>query len=290
MQSGHDGASVEAANSLHSLLRKSKKQAQLPTADQVHFWSSPEKQGWMYSQGEHIRTWRKRWFVLKQGFLFRFSDPDVNSATKPRGIVDLSQVTDVTDGTNTTGRSNSVCLSTASGRNTCYICESETAQVEWISALEGSVARIVKIVAGVDDDSSPSTKSAPSRTAKPAANRTFDNNGMVNIVNYNSAPSSAAKRDSYVTIDYGTIGGAQRVPDHGYQQESTGYSSGNVQQGYQQYGGGPHATLLDVVTAPHAAAPPIPGNQWQVHFTADGRSYYYNPATQVTQWEAPNTL
>ena len=39
---------------------------QLLTADQVEFWHGPEKAGWMYSQGEHIKTWRKRWFVLKQ--------------------------------------------------------------------------------------------------------------------------------------------------------------------------------------------------------------------------------
>ena len=39
---------------------------QLLTADQVEFWHHPEKAGWMHSQGEHIRTWRKRWFVLKQ--------------------------------------------------------------------------------------------------------------------------------------------------------------------------------------------------------------------------------
>lgn len=39
---------------------------QLLTADQVEFWRSPEKAGWMQSQGEHIKTWRRRWFVLKQ--------------------------------------------------------------------------------------------------------------------------------------------------------------------------------------------------------------------------------
>jgi hypothetical protein len=52
----------------------------------------------MQSQGEHIRTWRRRWFVLKQGFLFRFASAEVGPGAKPRGIVDLSQVTDVTGG------------------------------------------------------------------------------------------------------------------------------------------------------------------------------------------------
>ncbi len=65
---------------------------QLPTADEVEFWKNPEKAGWLQSQGEVVKSWRKRWFVLKQGFLFRFMSPSVTSTTKPRGIVDLSKV------------------------------------------------------------------------------------------------------------------------------------------------------------------------------------------------------
>jgi hypothetical protein len=66
---------------------------QLPSAEDVEFWVAPEKQGWLQSQGEHIKTWRRRWFVLKEGFLFRFASQDVTSASKPRGLVDLSKVT-----------------------------------------------------------------------------------------------------------------------------------------------------------------------------------------------------
>ncbi len=43
-------------------------------------------------QGDHIKTWRRRWFVLKQGYMFRFATPDVSPSTKPRGLVDLSKV------------------------------------------------------------------------------------------------------------------------------------------------------------------------------------------------------
>ena len=65
--------------------------AQLPSAEDVEFWVAPEKAGWLQSQGDHIKTWRRRWFVLKQGFLFRFASQDVTSASKPRGLVDLSK-------------------------------------------------------------------------------------------------------------------------------------------------------------------------------------------------------
>ncbi len=31
-------------------------------------------------------------------------------------------------------------------------------------------------------------------------------------------------------------------------------------------------------------------SQWQVHHTAEGRPYYYNLSTGVTQWEPPPGL
>lgn len=52
--------------------------AQLPTADEVEYWRSPDKAGWLQSQGEVLKSWRKRWFVLKQGHLFRFKDTSVS--------------------------------------------------------------------------------------------------------------------------------------------------------------------------------------------------------------------
>jgi PH domain len=65
---------------------------QLKNADEVEFWERPDKEGWLQSQGEVIKTWRKRWFVLKDGFLFRFLDNKVSASSKIRGIVDLSKV------------------------------------------------------------------------------------------------------------------------------------------------------------------------------------------------------
>lgn len=99
----------------------------------------------MQSQGEVMKTWRRRWFILKQGFLFRFSNPDVNSSTKPRGVVDLSKVTDVSEARDQTGKLNSLKLSTETGF-VAYVCDSETELVEWISALEGAVSLIVRKV------------------------------------------------------------------------------------------------------------------------------------------------
>ena len=96
-------------------------------------------------QGDHIKTWRRRWFVLKSGYMFRFATPDVSSSTKPRGLVDLSKVSDVTPAKDATGRNNSLMLSTPTGR-VLYVADSETEQVEWLSAIEGTVQKLVRQV------------------------------------------------------------------------------------------------------------------------------------------------
>ena len=53
------------------------------------------------------------------------------------------QVTDVSEARDATGRNNSLLLSTPTGR-VLYVADSETEQVEWVSALEGSLAKIMK--------------------------------------------------------------------------------------------------------------------------------------------------
>jgi hypothetical protein len=53
---------------------------QLPSVDSVEYWRAPDKAGWLQSQSEVMKMWRKRWFVLKQGYLFRFLSPDVSGA------------------------------------------------------------------------------------------------------------------------------------------------------------------------------------------------------------------
>uniref|UniRef100_A0A803P1D8 PH domain-containing protein n=1 Tax=Cannabis sativa TaxID=3483 RepID=A0A803P1D8_CANSA len=56
----------------------------------VEFWSDPERTGWLTKQGEYIKTWRRRWFVLKQGKLFWFKESTITRASKPRGIIPVA--------------------------------------------------------------------------------------------------------------------------------------------------------------------------------------------------------
>jgi hypothetical protein len=38
----------------------------------VEFWRQPERSGWLMKQGEFVKTWRRRWFILKDGKIFWF--------------------------------------------------------------------------------------------------------------------------------------------------------------------------------------------------------------------------
>ena len=115
----HDGLTPLYCDSLHQRHTRTQRQLtgwlQLPTCDEVEFWKAPEKTGWLYSQGEVIKTWRRRWFVLKEGWLFRFAESDVKPSSKPRGVVDMTLVTNVVDGREATGKPNSIKLTTSTG-------------------------------------------------------------------------------------------------------------------------------------------------------------------------------
>ncbi|GLC56985.1 hypothetical protein PLESTB_001170500 [Pleodorina starrii] len=170
LQSRQTETAQETANNLHALVvGGGRKKTPLPSADEVEYWRSPDKAGWLQSQGEHIKNWRNRWFVLKQGYLFRFYNDKVTESVKPRGVVDLSKVQDVRV---LPGRANTIQLKTTSGGAVAYIAGSETEVVEWVSAIEGAMQKIVRHIAGVDEEAAATAggRGASSRAAAaPAA-------------------------------------------------------------------------------------------------------------------------
>ena len=120
-----------------------------PSSSSIVFWHEPDFSGWMHSQGEVIKTWRRRWFVLKDGYLFRFSGPDsVGPEATPRGVLDLSTVSSVNaDGAREFG----IRVVTTSG-TVNFLAENADGQVQWISALEEGVSSVLRKVAGVDGE------------------------------------------------------------------------------------------------------------------------------------------
>ncbi|KAL0452744.1 UNVERIFIED_CONTAM: Pleckstrin homology domain-containing protein 1 [Sesamum latifolium] len=75
-----------------SLWRAAMAQAGPEEYDGVEFWGIPERAGWLTKQGEYIKTWRRRWFVLKQGKLFWFKESTVTRASIPRGVIPVANM------------------------------------------------------------------------------------------------------------------------------------------------------------------------------------------------------
>lgn len=108
-----------------------------------------------------------------------------------------------------------------------YIADSETEQVEWFSALEGAVAKIVRAVAGLEEeDQTPAvdTRSSSSGRDRDWANQLEkgfasvsknstsrpDGNAMVNIVGYSGGGGGnrpSARRSESFAADNGNYGG-----------------------------------------------------------------------------------
>jgi len=47
---------------------------------------SNQKQGWIYKEGHIVKSWKKRWFILKGNLLFYLKTPE---AVEPLGIIPL---------------------------------------------------------------------------------------------------------------------------------------------------------------------------------------------------------
>ncbi|CAK9164222.1 unnamed protein product [Ilex paraguariensis] len=107
----------------------------------IEFWSSPERTGWLNKQGEYIKTWRRRWFVLKQGKLLWFKDPSfVTRGSIPRGVITVANCLTVKGAEDVLHRPFAFELSTHS--DTMYfIADSEKEKEEWINSIGRSIVQ-----------------------------------------------------------------------------------------------------------------------------------------------------
>ena len=106
----------------------------------VEFWHEPERAGWLMKQGDVVKTWRRRWFVLKDGKLFWFADAAVTSSSQTRGVVDVSRCLSVKGAEDTLNRQHAFELS--SRTDTVYfVADSAKEKEAWINALGKAVVR-----------------------------------------------------------------------------------------------------------------------------------------------------
>ncbi|PKA63111.1 Pleckstrin likey domain-containing protein 1 [Apostasia shenzhenica] len=129
----------------------------------VEFWSNPERTGWLTKQGEYIKTWRRRWFVLKLGKLLWFKDPVVTRASIPRGVIPVASCLTVKGAEDVLNRQFAFELSTP--RETMYfIADSEKEKEEWINSIGRSIVQHSRSVTDeevVDYDSTRAAAASP---------------------------------------------------------------------------------------------------------------------------------
>uniref|UniRef100_A0A0D6R1M5 PH domain-containing protein n=1 Tax=Araucaria cunninghamii TaxID=56994 RepID=A0A0D6R1M5_ARACU len=106
----------------------------------VDFWNAPERTGWLMKQGEYIKTWRRRWFVLKKGRLFWFKENYITRDSKPRGVIQVNTCLTVKGAEDVLNKQFAFELSTS--RETMYfIADNDKEKEEWINSIGRSIVQ-----------------------------------------------------------------------------------------------------------------------------------------------------
>ena len=106
----------------------------------VEFWHQPDRAGWLYKQGDVISTWRRRWFVLKDGRLFWFMNENVTPESKTRGVIDLRNCLSVASSIEKTNKEGSFEI-TCDGETKFFIADDEDIKDQWLSAIGNCIVR-----------------------------------------------------------------------------------------------------------------------------------------------------
>ena len=247
----------------------------MPSA--IIFWHNPTHDGWLHSQGDHTKSWRRRWFVLKSGWLVRFIHEKITMDTKARGAYDLSRCTSVSvpspfDTAKQLAKPGSATLqlNMEGGVEVLLAADSETERDLWREVLVRAVKDLREGAAPAGGGGA--RGAAPSRSGGDSSS-TGGNNLMRQLQQAEAGYSSHASHGG---------GGAPHVHRDGTitvvgYEGSGGYGSSNSPSAPTH--GGYHAPP----PPPQAAS----AAKWQVCYTQDGQVYYHDPATGRVQWEAP---
>ncbi|KAI5003722.1 pleckstrin homology domain-containing protein 1-like [Hordeum vulgare subsp. vulgare] len=114
--------------------------ASADATDGIEFWREPERGGWLDKQGEYIKTWRRRWFVLKQGKLFWFKDSTVTRASVPRGVIAVASCLTVKGAEDVLNRKFAFELSTP-GETMYFVADSDKEKEDWINSIGRSIVQ-----------------------------------------------------------------------------------------------------------------------------------------------------
>jgi hypothetical protein len=105
-----------------------------PGGPAIEYWKEPERAGWLMKQGEHIKTWRRRWFVLKGGKIFWFKDQHVSAQSVPRGVIEVKQCLSVKGAEDALNKPCAFEISTHVDLM-YFIADSDKEKEDWINAI-----------------------------------------------------------------------------------------------------------------------------------------------------------
>eukprot|EP00798_Chlamydomonas_sp_ICE-L_P011286 gene11286-18918_t len=106
----------------------------------VEFWHGGERSGWLQKQGEYVKSWRRRWFVLKQGKIFWFKSDVVTAETLPRGVIDVSKCLSIKGAEDTLNKPFAFEISTNSS-SMFFIAEADKEKEDWINAVGRAIVK-----------------------------------------------------------------------------------------------------------------------------------------------------
>mmetsp|Transcript_19682 Transcript_19682/g.35142 ORF Transcript_19682/g.35142 Transcript_19682/m.35142 type:complete len:133 (-) Transcript_19682:292-690(-) len=109
-----------------------------PDAGDVEYWHGPERAGWLMKQGEYIKTWRRRWFVLKQGKIFWFKSDVVTPDSVPRGVIEVRSCLSIKGAEDAINKPHAFEVSTTEA-NLFFIADSDKEKEDWINAVGRSI-------------------------------------------------------------------------------------------------------------------------------------------------------
>ena len=107
--------------------------------DHIEYWKEPELSGWLSSQGEQIKTWRRRWFVFKSLQMFRFLDADVTPRSVPRGVIRMSDCDSVSQTDALGARKHALKIIGTDGEITYLIAENAVEMTMWLTKIEEGI-------------------------------------------------------------------------------------------------------------------------------------------------------
>lgn len=106
----------------------------------VEWWHSPDRCGWLTKQGDYIKTWRKRWFVLKQGKIFWFKTEAVGPESQPRGVIDVNKCLSIKGAEDTINKPFAFEISTHT-ESMFFIADTEKEKEDWINAVGRAIVK-----------------------------------------------------------------------------------------------------------------------------------------------------